>query len=57
MKVLNDMSVLSYDQVSGPIKGALSAKNKVEEVRMANELGTKLRAQYQLAAQLARESR
>lgn len=57
MAVLNDMSVLSYDQVRGPIKQALGAKNKVEEVHMANELGTKLRAQYEKAAQLAREGR
>jgi iron(III) transport system substrate-binding protein len=57
MKVLNDMSALSYDQVSGPIKQALGAKNKVEEVLLANELGGKLRAQYRLAEQLAREGR
>lgn len=57
MAALNDMSLLSYDEVSGPIKAALGAKNKVEEVRLANELGAKLRAQYAHVVELAREGR
>lgn len=54
LAVLNDMSLLTYDQVGGPIRDALQAKNRVEEVRMARELGGKLRAQYRRAAELAR---
>lgn len=54
---LNDMSLLTYDEVGGPIRAALRAKNRVEEVRMANNLGAKLRAQYRRAAELARAGR
>ncbi|MFZ9683142.1 MAG: ABC transporter substrate-binding protein, partial [Cephaloticoccus sp.] len=57
MAVLQDMSLLSYDEVGGTIKAALSAKNKVEEVHLANELGSTLRAQYARAAELARQGR
>lgn len=57
MAVLQDMSLVSYDEVSGRIKAALGAKNKVEEVHLANELGSKLRAQYARAAELARQGR
>lgn len=57
MATLNDMSLLSYDEVGGPIRTALRARNRVEEVRMANALGAKLRAQYRHAAELAREGR
>jgi len=57
MAVFNDTSVLSYDQMLGPIKAALGAKNKVEEVHLANDLGAKLRAQYRHAADLARQGK
>ncbi|MFI5357193.1 MAG: hypothetical protein ACHQ4G_07650 [Opitutales bacterium] len=54
MAALTDMSVLSYAAVCGPIKQALDSRNPVNEVRLANELGAKLRAQYRHAAELAR---
>lgn len=57
MAALQDMTLVSYDIASGPMKAALGAKNKVEEVRFANELGAKLRAQYARAAELARQGR
>ncbi|MCF7689041.1 MAG: extracellular solute-binding protein, partial [Cephaloticoccus sp.] len=57
IRVLNDMSILSYDQISGPIKDALGSKNKVDEVRLAKDLGAKLRAQYRRAELLALEGR
>ena len=57
MSALNDMSILSYEQISGPIKQALGAKNKVDEVRLAKKLGAQLRVQYQHAAELAREGK
>lgn len=57
MAALQDMSLLSHDEVGGTIKAALGAKNKVEEVHLANNLGSKLRAQYARAAELARQGR
>jgi ABC-type Fe3+ transport system substrate-binding protein len=57
MAALNDMSVLSYDRVAGPVRQALNSKNKVDEVRMANELGGQLRAQYRRAEELAHAGR
>jgi len=55
LAVLGDMSAVSYDRVLGPIKQALNAKNKVEEVRLANELGSVFRAQYRKAEAIARD--
>ncbi len=57
MAVLGDMSAVSYDRVLGPIKQALNAKNKVEEIRLANELGAVFREQYRKAAAIAGEAR
>lgn len=57
LAALNDPSILSYERVCGPIKAALNARDKVEEVRLANRLGAELRAQYRRAAELAREGR
>ena len=54
LAVLNDMSLLTYDEVGGSIRDALRAKDRVEEVRMARDLGAKLRAQYRHATELAR---
>jgi len=57
LAVLGDMSAVSYDRVLGPIKQALNAKNKVEEIRLANELGAVFRKQYRKAEAIAREAR
>lgn len=57
LAVLGDMSAVSYDRVLGPIKQALNAKNKVEEIRLANELGATFREQYRKAEAIAREAR
>src|SRR5690606_2750937 len=54
MAVLNDMSLLGYDRMFAVVKPALNSKNKVDEVRLARELGAQLRAQYRRAAELAR---
>jgi hypothetical protein len=54
MAVLNDMSLLGYDRMFSVVKPALNSKNKVDEVRLARELGSQLRAQYRRAAELAR---
>ena len=57
MAVLNDMSAVSYDRVCGPVKNVLNSKNKVDEIRLANELGAVFRAQYRRAEELARNVR
>lgn len=53
LAVLQDMSPVTYDQAKGAIKQALSAKNKVEEVREANELGDAFRKNYARAKAIA----
>jgi ABC-type Fe3+ transport system substrate-binding protein len=57
MAVLGDMSVVDYAAASGRIREALRAKDKVEELRLARELGEHFRAQYARAAALARAGR
>ena len=41
-------------EIKGRIVPALSSKNKVDEIRLANELAGQFRAQYLKAAELAR---
>jgi hypothetical protein len=57
MAMFTDLSAVSYAESMGRIKEALRAKDKVEELRLANELGEKFRAQYRRAAELARAGR
>jgi len=52
--VLQDLTAISYDRANNEIKRALGSRNKVDEIRMANELGTAFRTQYHRAAELAR---
>lgn len=54
---MSDLSTVSYDNVQGRIRQALTAKNKVDEIRIANELANQFRRQYDHAAELARASR
>lgn len=54
MEALGDVSFVSYDDMAGRIKQALISKNKVDEIRLANELANRFRAQYQRAGELAR---
>ncbi len=54
MAALADLSAVDYAVASGRIKQALRAKDKVEELRLAKELGEHFRAQYAKAAELAR---
>ncbi|QYM80173.1 ABC transporter substrate-binding protein [Horticoccus luteus] len=53
LAVLQDMSAVTYAQANGAIKQALSAKDKVEEVREANELGDAFRKNYARAKAIA----
>lgn len=54
LATLTDLGAVNYAESMGRIKAALRAKDKVEELRLANELGGKFRAQYLRAAELAR---
>lgn len=57
LAVMGDLSSVSYDNVQGRIRQALTSKNKVDEIRMANELANQFRRQYDRAAEMARQSR
>ncbi len=57
MAALGDMSQVGYDEVLGRVKRALTSKNKVDEIRLANELGAAFRAQYRRAEELAKAGR
>lgn len=57
MAVLGDMGAVDYAAASGRIKQALRSRDKVDELRLARELGGRFRAQYARAAELAREGR
>ena len=57
LAVMGDMSPAAYPQLKARIIPALTSKNKVDEIRLANELAGQFRAQYQKAAELARAAR
>ncbi len=57
LAVLRDMSAVDYAAASGRIKTALRAKDRVEELKLARDLGEAFREQYRLAAELARAGR
>lgn len=54
LALLQDLSAVAYPQLKDRIVPALISKNKVDEIRLANELAGRFRAQYQQAAELAR---
>ncbi|MDB6169235.1 MAG: iron transporter substrate-binding protein [Verrucomicrobia bacterium] len=56
LAVLGDLSEISYDRMDG-IRRRLNSKDKVDEVRLANELAQHFRRQYERAAEIAREVR
>ena len=55
--VFSDVSAVDYAAASERIKQALRAKDKVEELRLAKELGEGFRAQYARAAEIARAAK
>ncbi len=57
LAVLQNVDRLSYEAINGPIKRALGARSKVEEIRLASELGTHFRNQYREAEAIARGGR
>ena len=54
MARLSDMSIISYERTQGAIRAALNSKDKVDEIRMSQEIGRVFRQQYREAAELAR---
>ncbi len=54
LAVLQDLTPVSYERTGKEIKQALGSKNKVDELRMANELAEQFRKQYRQAAEIAR---
>lgn len=54
---MSNLSSVSYDNVQGRIRQALTSKNKVDEITMANELANGFRRQYERAAEIARAKR
>lgn len=51
---MGDMSAINYEQTNGAIHRAFNSKDKVDEVRIASQLGRVFRQQYREAAELAR---
>ncbi|MDB6114658.1 MAG: hypothetical protein JWQ62_1603 [Lacunisphaera sp.] len=57
LAVMQDMSAVTYVEMNGRIKQALTSKDKVDAVRLASELAGTFRRQYARAAELARAAR
>lgn len=53
LAVFQDVSAVSYEEAGGRIRAALRSKNKVDEIKLANELGNRFRAQYLKTVELA----
>jgi iron(III) transport system substrate-binding protein len=56
LAVFEDVSVVAYEEAGGRIRTALRSKNKVDEIKLANELGNRFRAQYLRVVELAEKS-
>ena len=54
LAVLADLSAVDYDRTGKEIRAALGSKNKVDEIKMANELGATFRRNYARAEAIAR---
>ena len=52
-----DMSAVDYEAAAKVIQPALASQNRIDEVRLAKELGEKFRAQYREAGRLAKEGK
>lgn len=53
LAVLQDLTAVDYERATGTIRTRLSAKDKVEEVRLAKELGDAFRRNYARAEAIA----
>ena len=54
---LQDVSAIDYEHLIGPIRARLGSRDKVEEVRLAKELGDVFRASYAEAEAIAHGER
>ncbi len=52
-----DLGAVDYETALKTIRPALSSQNRIDEVRLAKELGGKFRAQYREAERLAKEGK
>ncbi len=57
LAVMSDMSAVNYPEMNGRIKQALTSKDTIDTVRLANELAGTFRRQYAKAAEVARAAR
>jgi len=57
LKVFSDVTTVDYETAQEKIRPVLSSANRIEEVRLAKELGDKFRAQYREAERLAKEGK
>ncbi|HEY9249602.1 MAG TPA: iron ABC transporter substrate-binding protein, partial [Rariglobus sp.] len=57
LAVFSDLSAVDYAAAGGRIREALRSKNKVDEIKLANELGNKFRAQYLKVVEMAETGR
>ena len=55
LAVLSDLSVVDYDRANKEVKQALGSKNKVDEIKLANQLGAMFRQNYLRAEQIAKD--
>ena len=53
LAALQDLSAIEYDRTTGEIRARLGAKDKVDEIRLARELGSFFRANYARAEAIA----
>ena len=51
------LDAVDYAAAGGRIRAALRSKNKVDEIRLANELGNEFRAQYLRTVELAEQAK
>jgi iron(III) transport system substrate-binding protein len=57
LAVMGDMTAIAYPEMNGRIRQALNSKNKVDEIKLANELAEHFRQQYRRAGEIARAGR
>lgn len=53
LAAFQDVSAVDYAAAGGRIRDALRSKNKVDEIKLANELGNRFRAQYLKVVEMA----
>lgn len=57
LRTFADMSAVDYETARSVIRPALGSQNRIDEVRLAKDLGEKFRSQYREAERLAKEGK